>query len=79
LKNNPACSYEGIAFYVQATNANGLCAPGTIALYRLYDNGMGGAPNHRYTTSIPIFYAMIAAGWVFEGNGNTRVFACVPQ
>jgi hypothetical protein len=45
----------------------------------LYDNGMGGAPNHRCTTSIPILDAMIAAGWVFEGNGNTRVFACVPQ
>jgi len=40
---------------------------------------MGGAPNHRYTTSISILEAMIAAGWVFEGNGITRVFACVPQ
>jgi hypothetical protein len=54
-------------------------APGAIALYGLYNNGMGGAPNHRCTTSIPILDAMIAAGWVFEGNGNTRVFACVPQ
>jgi hypothetical protein len=22
---------------------------------------------------------MDAAGWTFEGNGNTKVFACVPQ
>ncbi|MDQ2962209.1 MAG: hypothetical protein M3R31_03465 [Pseudomonadota bacterium] len=79
LKTNPAWSYEGIAFYVQLANASGICAPGTIALYRLYNNGMGGAPNHRYTTSISTLVEMIAAGWVFEGNGNTKVFACVPQ
>jgi hypothetical protein len=39
---------------------------------------MGGAPNHRYTTSLTILNQMIAAGWAFEGNGNTMVFACVP-
>ncbi len=39
---------------------------------------MGGAPNHRYTTSLTVFNTMAAAGWVFEGNGNTKVFACVP-
>jgi len=22
---------------------------------------------------------MLAAGWLFEGNGTTRAFACVPQ
>jgi Repeat of unknown function (DUF5648) len=79
LKNNPAWSYEGIAFYVQLANASGICPPGTIALYRLYNNGMGGAPNHRYTTSISVLLEMIAAGWIFEGNGITKVFACVPQ
>jgi hypothetical protein len=79
LKTNPAWSYEGIAFYIQAASGSGLCAPGTIALYRLYNNGMGGAPNHRYTTSISVFLEMTAAGWIFEGNGNTKVFACVPQ
>jgi CTP synthase (UTP-ammonia lyase) len=39
---------------------------------------MGGAPNHRYTINALIFNQMIAQGWVFEGNGNTKVFACVP-
>jgi hypothetical protein len=56
-----------------------MCPAGTIPLYRAYDNGMGGAPNHRYTTSLTILNQMIAAGWTFEGNGNTMVFACVPQ
>jgi probable HAF family extracellular repeat protein len=79
LKGSPDWQYEGIAFHIQLASADGLCTDGTIPLYRLYNNGMGGAPNHRYTTSQKILDQMIAAGWVFEGNGNTKVFACVPQ
>jgi hypothetical protein len=79
LKVNPAWSYEGIAFYLEPAGANGLCAAGTVPLYRLYNNGMGGAPNHRYTTSLSVFDSMIATGWIFEGNGITKAFACVPQ
>lgn len=78
VKVNAAWQYEAIAFYIQLADANGLCYGGTIPLYRLYNNGMGGAPNHRYTTSVTIFNQMVAAGWIFEGNGNTKVFACVP-
>jgi hypothetical protein len=40
---------------------------------KLYNNGMGGAPNHRYTTSVTILNQMIAAGWIFEGNGDTKL------
>jgi uncharacterized protein DUF5648 len=79
LKASPAWSYEGIAFYIAPIDANGLCPPGTVILYRLYNNGMGGAPNHRYTTSLAIFNDMIAMGWSFEGHGITKAFACVPQ
>ena len=79
VKTESAWQYEAIAFYIQLADANGLCPPGTIPLYRLYNNGMGGAPNHRYTTSVTVFNQMIAQGWLFEGNGNTKVFACVPQ
>jgi lysyl endopeptidase len=78
VKTNAAWQYEAIAFYIQLADVNGLCSGGTIPLYRLYNNGMGGAPNHRYTTSATIFNQMVAAGWIFEGNGNTKVFACVP-
>ena len=70
--------FESIAFYIALADANGNCPPGTIPLYRFYDNGMGGAPNHRYTTSLTIFSQMVAAGWQFEGDPNTKVFACVP-
>jgi len=79
VKTEPAWQYEAIAFYIALADANGNCPAGTIPLYRAYDNGMGGAPNHRYTTSLAVLNQMIAAGWVFEGNGNNMVFACVPQ
>ena len=78
VKNNPNWQYEAIAFYMQLPNSAGACPPGTKVLYRLYNDGMGGAPNHRYTTSLVIFNQMKAAGWIFEGNGNTGAFACVP-
>jgi hypothetical protein len=79
VKTEAAWQFEAIAFYIALADANGMCAAGTVPLYRAYDNGMGGAPNHRYTTSLDILNQMIAAGWVFEGNGDTKVFACVPQ
>jgi hypothetical protein len=78
LKAGNAWQYEGIAFYLQLADANGLCPAGTAPLYRLYNNGLGGAPNHRYTTSLEVFNQQAAAGWTFEGNGDTKVFACVP-
>ena len=74
-----AWEFENIAFYIQLADANGFCPAGTIPLYRLYNDGMGGAPNHRYTTSLTVFDQMTAAGWRFESNWNTKVFACVPQ
>lgn len=79
VKNNPDWQFEAIAFYLQLPDASGTCPMGTTVLYRLYNNGMGGAPNHRYTTSLTIFNQMQAVGWIFEGNGLTRAFACVPQ
>ena len=79
LKAGTAWQYEGIAFYIRLPDANGVCAAGTIPLYRAYNNGMGGAPNHRYTTSLATLNQMLAAGWLFEGNGDTKAFACVPQ
>ena len=78
VKTKPEWQFEAVAFYIALADANGMCPAGTVALYRAYDNGMGGAPNHRYTTSLAVLQQMIAAGWVFEGDANTMVFACVP-
>jgi uncharacterized protein DUF5648 len=79
LQANPAWAYEGIAFYLALPDAAGFCGTGTVPLYRAYNNGIGGAPNHRFTTNFATLQQMIGAGWSFEGNGNTQVFACVPQ
>ena len=78
LKSNPDWEFESIAFYLQLPDANGGCHAGTVVLYRLYNNGMGGAPNHRFTTDATTFAQMQAAGWTFEGDGRTGAFACVP-
>jgi hypothetical protein len=65
------------AFYMMAS-PTGTCPTGTVPLYRLYNDGKSGAPNHRYTIYPSVRTAMIAAGWIPEGNGPTGVFACVP-
>jgi Repeat of unknown function (DUF5648) len=52
------------------------CPLGARPLYRLYNNGQGGAPNHRYTTSLATRTSMIAQGWIPEGAGTIGVIAC---
>lgn len=81
LKANPEWLYEKIAFGLalpEPPPTRG-CPPGTRALFRLWNANRGGAPNHRYTTSLTTFDAMSALGWIFEGEVPTRVFACLPH
>jgi len=80
VKTNPSWQFEGDGnevFYIPVASADGMCGAG-IAVYRLYNNGMGAAPNHRYTTSATARDAMVAAGWVIEGNGPGFAFMCAP-
>jgi hypothetical protein len=74
----PAWQFEAIAFYLALPGALGTCAAETRPLYRLYNGGAGGAPNHRYTTDTSIVDVMRTAGWTLEGDGVTGIFACVP-
>ena len=78
VKGNPSWSFEGEVFGVLLPGANGSCPAGTLALYRLYNNGEGGAPNHRYTTDFAVRTLMLAFGWLAEGYGTDGVIACVP-
>jgi len=78
VKHNPDWQFEGLRFNVALPDAGGNCGAGTIPLYRVYNNGQGGAPNHRYATNVGLLIQMIGAGWIFEGNPQTDVFACVP-
>lgn len=79
LKSSPDWTFEGEVFAVPAARGDGTCSAATVPIYRLYNNGEGGAPNHRYTTDGAIRDAMIAAGWILEGNGPGFAFMCAPQ
>ncbi|HEX6944789.1 MAG TPA: hypothetical protein VF196_01245 [Casimicrobiaceae bacterium] len=71
--------YEADAFYVEsADNPAGSCPTGTQAVYRLYNNGQTGAPNHRYTTDPGVRADMMARGWIPEGYGPEGVGFCAP-
>lgn len=79
VKADPKWLYETIAFGLALPNTNTLgCQVNSRPLYRLWNAGLSGAPNHRYTTSTSTFGDMINQGWVFEGVGSTQLFACVP-
>jgi hypothetical protein len=77
VKANTNWQFEGDVFATQPPAADGSCGAGTTPLYRLYNNGDGGAPNHRYTTQTDVRTQMIGQGWIPEGLG-IGVVACVP-
>lgn len=67
VRADPVWTYEGFAFNAQAPVA-GDCAGDRIPVMRLYNNGMGGQANHRFTTSRSEARALQAAGWIVEGT-----------
>lgn len=78
VRGNPDWSFEGDVFGVVLPTPSGLCPAGLLPLYRLYNNGAGGAPNHRYTLDVGVRAIMLAFGWLAEGAGPTGVIACTP-
>jgi len=80
VKQNPDWIFEGLVFGLDLPASDGSCtAGGQTPLYRLYNNGQGGAPNHRYLTDEGVFYAMIGSdGWIPEGFG-VGVIGCVAK
>jgi len=80
VKADPKWFYEKVAFGLALPDgATHGCPPGTRPLYRLWNVNRDGAPNHRYTTSMATFDVMRNLEWIFEGEKETRVFACVPE
>jgi len=81
VKQDPVWQFEGHAFALRLPEV-GLgyvtCPSDTRPLYRAYNRGMSGAPNHRYTTDPAVLGEMVAQGWQVEGDLWTRIFACVP-
>jgi uncharacterized delta-60 repeat protein len=81
LRAGSIWTFEGEPFRLQlpiATPAGLGCPAGSVSLYRAYNNGIGGAPNHRYTDDPAILASMLDQGWAFEGDIQTKVFACIP-
>ena len=77
VKGNRDWAFEGEVFGLMLPDAAGGCGEGTVPLYRLYNNGQTGAPNHRYTTSLATRATMSGQGWVAEGAGP-GVIGCAP-
>lgn len=81
VKADPAWYFERNAFKVRMPEGPlgaRTCAVASSPLYRAYNNGRTGAPNHRYITDPALLDEMIAQGWTMEGEATTRIFACVP-
>lgn len=66
------------AFNMRVPDEAGNCPSGSSPVYRLFNNGMGGAPNHRYTTNTDVRNEMMAQGWTPEGFGIGVEF-CSPD
>lgn len=77
VKANPNWQFEGVVFNIALPAADGSCASGSQPVYRLYNNGQGAAPNHRFTTDPEIRQQMLAQGWIAEGSG-IGVTMCSP-
>lgn len=67
--SNRDWQYEGDVFQARLPSAEGACQGSDTPLYRVYNNGQGGAPNHRFTTSLSVRAAMLDQGWIAEGSG----------
>ncbi|MEO8751104.1 MAG: hypothetical protein ABI624_00335 [Casimicrobiaceae bacterium] len=64
-------------FAAMLPDATGACPAATVPVYRLYNNGKGGAPNHRFVTTLADRQAMLDKGYSAEGEG-IGVGMCIP-
>jgi hypothetical protein len=78
VMSNTNWQFEGEVFFTMSPGHDGSCPVGTIPVYRMYNDGLGGAPNHRYTIDPSIRALMLAQGWIAEGYGTVGVIMCVP-
>ena len=70
---------EGAVFGMLLPDAAGGCPAYGEPVYRLYNAGRDGAPNHRYVKARSVRAAMLARGWVAEGRGPLGVAMCAPM
>jgi len=74
VENGGDWTYEKIAYYLQPAAGNG-CLSGTVPIYRMFNYGQTGAPNHRFTTSYATYLDFtMNRDWAGEG-----IVFCSPQ
>lgn len=69
---------DGVYYIGLADFTTGACPAGTVPLYRMFNQMLGGAPNHRFTGSSSTRDQMVAQGWRAEGSGPDTVYGCTP-
>src|SRR5262249_104854 len=74
---NPSFMLEHPAFMQMFLPALGVCPPNTTEVYRVFSNRPD--PNHRYMIDMLVRDAMVATGWLPEGDGPNLVVMCAPQ
>ena len=75
VKQDPGWKYEATAFRAFKPTGAATCPAGTVNVYRVYNNRFAfNDSNHRYTTSVTTYNAMVANGWRGEGT----VFCAIP-
>lgn len=73
-ENGGDWTYEKIAYYIPAA-IGGTCPAGAVSVYRMFNNGQTGAPNHRFTTNYATYLDFTTnRNWSGEG-----VVFCAPQ
>ena len=76
-RRNPGFVLEAPEFMYMTLPSAGTCAPGTQPIYRVFSNRTDA--NHRYMTDPSVRDAMVAHGWVAEGDGPDLVVMCAPR
>lgn len=72
----PGFTFESPAVMYMFLPTLGACTAGTVPVYRVFSARADA--NHRYTTERAVRDAMVAQGWVAEGDGPDFVVMCAP-
>jgi serine protease len=73
-RKNPSLVLEDPAFMQMMLPQAGACPAGTLPIYRVFSNRADA--NHRYLTDRATRDAMVAQGWLAEGDGLDQVVMC---
>ena len=76
-QQNPSFILEDPAFMHMYLPVAGVCPVNTTEVFRVFDNRPDA--NHRYMTDKSVRDAMVAKGWLVEGDGPDHVVMCAPQ